>query len=200
VFATEISALAGHIKSCERHGVPTLAFFEDAESALSENDSDVKNFLSGIDAKQNKGGTCIVYTTNYPNLIEDTIKERPERIDELHHIGPISGDILVECAKYYFGANLPETVDLHAVLSEPMTGAEVKLMVENVLRYCASRMLPIDEKAIENVLRKYSSDIEQLRKFTESAKKTYAKSHKNGGGMGFSQGTAWSVQDVESWG
>ena len=180
VFSTDINALASHIMSCEKYNMPTLAFFEDAEGVFSQNNSDVKNFLSGIDAKQNKGGTCIVYTTNYPERMEETIIERPERIDELHYIGPIEGTVLIDCAKFYFGKFLPDTVKLEDVLTKPMTGAEVKLMVENTLRYCASERLELDENAISIVLNKYIKDLKKLKNFTDNAKRTLANKAKSG--------------------
>jgi hypothetical protein len=186
VFSTDISALALHIMSCEKYSMPTLAFFEDAEGVFSQNNSSVKNFLSGIDAKQNKGGTCIVYTTNYPERMEETIIERPERIDELYYIGPIAGRMLVDCATYFFGEFLPKDVNLANVLTKPMTGAEVKLMVENTLRYCASSRIDISEEAVKAVLNKYVADLKKLKKFTDNAKQTYASKSKNDRGrVGF---------------
>jgi predicted AAA+ superfamily ATPase len=187
VFATDIVALAMHIQSCEKYNMSTLCFFEDAEGVFSQNNSSVKNFLSGIDAKQNKGGTCIVYTTNYPERMEETIIERPERIDELIYIGPIDGQMLVDCAKFYFGKHLPDGVDLSRVLTRSMTGAEVKLMVENTLRFCASRRVEINESSINAVLNKYASDIKKLHQFTEAAKKTYAKQANKKKTMGFGE-------------
>ena len=185
VFSTDINALAIHVRACERYKVPTLVFFEDAEGVFSQNNSSVKNFLSGIDAKQNKAGTCIVYTTNYPERIEATIIERPERIDELHYIGPIDGTMLVDCARFYFGKHLPKTVNLQRVLTKAMTGAEVKLMVENTLRFCASERLKLNEDAINKVLHNYLAEMRKLKKFTDAAKKTYAKNADMKKNMGF---------------
>lgn len=186
VFATNIGALFSHVSSCEKYNIPTLAFFEDCESAFGYNDSDVKNFLSGIHAKQNKGGTCIVYTTNYPEHIEDSIKERPERIDELHYIGPIEGTLLVECTKFYFGGFSPKEDLLAKVLIKPMTGAEVKLFVENTLKYCASLRSDITVDKMNTVLNNYGHDINKLRKFSEGRMgKTFAKSHMDKDNVGF---------------
>lgn len=186
VFATDIAALYQHFVLCEKHSIPTLGFFEDCESALSHNNSDVKNFLSGIHARQNKGGSCIVYTTNYPERIEDSIKERPERIDELHYIGPISGQMLVDCAKFYFGKYSPRKDMLQDVLTKPMTGAEVKLFVENTLRYCASHRTTINKESMLIVLGKYREDVKQLQKFSEGkVGKTFVKSASKSNSMGF---------------
>ena len=187
VFSTDITALAMHIMSCEKYNMPTLAFFEDAEGVFSQNNASVKNFLSGIDAKQNKGGTCIVYTTNYPEKIEKTILERPERIDELIHVGPIEGQTLIDCAKFYFGTFLPEGVNLTSVLKKPMTGAEVKLMVENTFRYCASERLEINEESINAVLNKYKADIKKLRHFIDNVKRTLSDDINRKKTIGFGQ-------------
>jgi hypothetical protein len=186
VFATDIDALYQHFVLCEKYSVPTLGFFEDCESALGYNDSNVKNFLSGIHARQNKGGSCIVYTTNYPERIEDSIKERPERIDELHYIGPISGQMLVDCARFYFGKYSPKEEILQSVLIKAMTGAEVKLFVENTLRYCASHRKSINRESMLDVLGKYREDVKQLQKFSEGkVGKTFVKSANKGNSMGF---------------
>jgi hypothetical protein len=185
VFSTDIQALAIHIMACEKYSIPTLAFFEDAEGVFSQNNSSVKNFLSGIDAKQNKAGTCIIYTTNYPERIESTIIERPERVDELHYIGPIDGQMLVDCATFYFGKHLSANVNLANVLTRKMTGAEVKLMVENTLRFCAANQLDISENAIKMVLTKYVGDLKKLKDYTDHAKKTLADSAKAGNQVGF---------------
>jgi hypothetical protein len=128
-----------------------------------------------------------VYTTNYPERMEETIIERPERIDELYYIGPIEGEVLIDCVKFYFGENLPKNIDLYRVFTKPMTGAEVKLLVENTLKYCASNLIEIDEKAIISVLNKYSADIKKLRQFSENAKKTYAKNANKKEPVGFGQ-------------
>ena len=120
--------------------------------------------------------------------MEETIIERPERIDELYYIGPIFGEMLVECATFYFGKNLPNNIDLYNVLTKPMTGAEVKLLVENTLKYCASNQIDISEKAITSVLNKYSLDLKKLREFSENAKKTYAKNALIKEPVGFSFG------------
>lgn len=174
-FSTDISAIAMHIRACEKYSIPTLAFFEDAEGAFKDNNADVKNFLSGIDARQNKAGTCIVYTTNYPERIEETIIERPERIDELHYIGPIDGELLYDCVKFYFAEHYPKTMDLSKVLKYPMTGAEVKLMVENTLRYCASEQKDLDADAIDMVLNRYKKDLKKLREFADNQHRTLAR-------------------------
>lgn len=189
VFAEDISCLARHIKMCEKYSVPTLCFLEDAEGIFSQNNSSIKNFLSGIDAKQNKAGTCIVYTTNYPERMEETIIERPERIDELYYIGPIEGKMLIDCVKFYFGENLPPMVNLEKIFTKAMTGAEVKLLIENTLKYCAAKQMDIDENAIVSVLNKYSSDIKKLKQFSENAKKTYAKNANKKEPVGFGNWT-----------
>ena len=188
VFATDIGALYKHLTLCEKYSVPTLGFFEDCESALGYNNSDVKNFLSGIHARQNKGGSCIVLTTNYPERIEESIKERPERIDELHYIGPISGKMLIDCAVFYFGAYSPERKILEEALTKKMTGAEVKLFVENTLKYCASYQKNIDRESMRVVLGEYREDIKQLQKFSEGKMdKTFVKSASKGNSMGFAR-------------
>ena len=177
IFSTDINTVIGHVLACEKYSIPTIVCFEDCESIMQYNDSGVKSFLSGISAGRNKNGTCIMLTTNYPGAIEDSIKERPERIDELHYIGPIEGDLLIKCAEFYFGEFLPKDLNLKNILQKPMTGAEVKLMVDNTLKYCASFQKEINEESIRTVLSKYRSDIVKLQKFSNGkGKRTYVKS------------------------
>jgi ATPase family associated with various cellular activities (AAA) len=186
VFTTDVGALALHVAACEKYSIPTIACFEDCETVFFANDGTVKNFLSGIGAKPNKGGTCMIFTTNYPDRIEESIRERPERIDELHYIGSIKGDMLVACAKYYFGEFAPSDYDLGQVLTKPMAGAEVKLFVENTLRYCANHEREIDADSMKDVLNHYRDDLKQLNEFSKGkAGKTLAKRYSEPVPMGF---------------
>jgi SpoVK/Ycf46/Vps4 family AAA+-type ATPase len=189
VFTSDIRALMHHVAMCEKYSVPTIACFEDCESVFQQNNSEVKGFLSGIHAKQNKFGTCMIFTTNYPDRIEQSILERPERIDELHYIGSINGKMLIDCAKYYFGTFAPSEEQLVRVLTKPMAGAEVKLFVDNTLRYCAANQKDIDEDSMRTVLGNYRKDIKDLQKFIKGrAGKNLAQTYddsSDGEGMGF---------------
>jgi hypothetical protein len=188
VFTSNIRALIHHIAMCEKYSVPTIACFEDCESVFQQNNSEVKGLLSGIHAKQNKAGACMIFTTNYPDRIEQSILQRPERIDELHYIGSISGKLLVDCAKYYFGTFAPSEEQLARVLTKPMAGAEVKLFVDNTLRYCAANQKEIDEDSMRTVLGNYRKDIKDLQKFIKGrASKTLAQTYddKDDEAMGF---------------
>ena len=198
VFTTDIGSLAIHIKQCEKYSIPTIVCFEDCESVMQYNNSKVKSFLSGIDAGRNKGGTCIVFTTNYPQQIEASIKERPERIDELHYIGPISGELLVLCAEFYFSSFLTPALNLKNVLVKPMTGAEVKLLVDNTLRYCASFGKELNEQSLRSVLSNFREDIVKLQKFSKGKmKKTFTQDVDQPTPVGFAMHSASQSEESE---
>ncbi len=186
-FFTDIGALMAHVKLCEKYSVPTLAFLEDCDATFRYNSPEIKGFLSGMYAGKNKSGTCMVFTTNYPERLEETIIERPERVDEMYYVGPISGDMLVSCAKYYFGEHAPADYILQAVLSKEMTGAEVKLFVENTLKYCAAHQVDVAKDVMEIVLNNYRDDVKQLKTFIKkNPHKTFVKMSEDGDNkMGF---------------
>lgn len=199
VFSTDISAIYKHIVLCEKFSIPTICCLEDCEGALGFNNSGVKSFMSGILTGKNKAGTCILLTTNYPDAIEESIRERPERIDELYYIGPISGDLLIDCADFYFGKFSPGKFTLSQVLKKPMTGAEVKLLVDKTLMYCASRRLDITGSSIQVVLEGYKKDIKLLGDFSKANSKSgsYAKrSREERDQMGFAAAVGGNTKSI----
>jgi hypothetical protein len=69
-----------------------------------------------------------------------------------------------------------------------MAGAEVKLFVDNTLRYCAANQKDIDEDSMRTVLGNYRKDIKDLQKFIKGrAGKTLAQTYddKDDEAMGF---------------
>ena len=162
VFTSDISALMQHVVTCTKTNTPTFAVLEDAEGALSSNNSDIKNILSGIGTmEKNKVPVFIVFTSNYPADIEETIKERPERIDNFIKIDALSGDGLKELFQLYF-KRVFDDFDY----SIPLTGAEVKYLAKESERYSLRHDVPIDGKLVKTVLEKRKGMLKDISTFT----------------------------------
>jgi len=179
VVSIDIAAIVQHVKLCEKYQVPTISIFEDAESVFMYNDSGVKNFLSGIDAKQNKKGTCLIFTTNYPEQIEDTIKNRPDRIDEYYEIGvvDIENQWFNKIVTFYFKDYLTKKelgniqnafIELYRdgkLKNRLFTGAQIKLLVSLSLKLAARKNKKINLELIKESIQKQELDIKKLNEY-----------------------------------
>lgn len=139
-YCTEMATVYSHINTCAKAKVPTIVIFEDCETALKKNDGQIKNFLSGIDAPQNKKGAYIIFTTNYPKEIEPTIRLRKGRIDKIIKVGKLTGEYLEACVDLYF-QDKAEPVDLEeikqALKSSVLSGSEVETLSHESLALAA---------------------------------------------------------------
>lgn len=100
-FFTDISSLAIHLNLCAKYGVSTICVLEDAESSLQRPESNLLNFLDGIDQPVNTKGAYIIMTTNYPQKIEKRILQRPGRVDQIFAFGNLKGEYVMKCAEIY---------------------------------------------------------------------------------------------------
>lgn len=139
-FVTNTYCLYNHVENCARYSVPTIVIFEDCEGDLTRNSGEVKNFLSGIDARQNKSGCYIIMTTNYPEKIEKTIIYRKGRIDKLFRIDKLAGEYLEQCIELYFSSIVaPDEMDgiKQCLSGKKLSGSEVEALVQECLTMAA---------------------------------------------------------------
>jgi len=153
-FFTDISSLAEHLTACAKYGVSTICILEDAESSLQRPESNLLNFLDGIDQPVNAKGAYIIMTTNYPQKIEKRILQRPGRVDQIFAFGNLKGEYVMKCAEIYlsdsfFGKNkIVEGTkkqiedglrDLFDADGKGISGTRIKQFSEDVLKYVVSK-------------------------------------------------------------
>lgn len=174
VFATNIQDVATHLSKCSEHKISTIIIFEDAESTLSNADSNLLNFLDGVDLPKNPLGSYIIMTTNFPDRIEDRIKKRPGRIDKIIEFGPLTGKYALTCAEIYFKDILFNESDKIKTIKEElyyivnnMTGAQIKELAQSSMSYAVSNKKEVSLELIEEVKEKMKDALTNLSKYAE---------------------------------
>jgi len=189
VFATSIGDIASHTGLCAKYKISTLAFLEDAESSLQNADSNVFNYLDGVDQPRNLAGAYIIMTTNHPQRIEPRILKRPGRVDRIITFGALEGNDALECARIYFDDFLPikrfnengnkikltakqkrEMEKLEEDLAQivnGMTGAQIKEVSNASAAFAVSLRRNVDIEIIKEVKKRMK---ESLKKAEDYAK------------------------------
>lgn len=155
VIATDLKAVMMHTYNISKANMPTLIILEDAESTIPWGNSDVLNYLDGINQPRTEKGCYMVLTTNFPQRIEPRILKRPGRIDKIVKFGVLDQINSIMCAKHYFNGILfnvekdkASTIEemlkqvyekIIAVDNETgMTGAQIKNLSEATISYAIS--------------------------------------------------------------
>lgn len=153
-FFTDIGSLATHLSLCAKYNVSTICVLEDAESSLQRPESNLLNFLDGIDQPVNPKGAYIIMTTNYPQKIERRILQRPGRVDQIFAFGNLKGEYVMKCAEiylkdYFFGKNkivegtkkeIEDTLrDMFDADGKGITGTRIKQFSEDIVKYAVSK-------------------------------------------------------------
>jgi hypothetical protein len=155
VIATDLKAVMMHTYNISKAEMPTLIILEDAESTIPWGNSDVLNYLDGINQPRTTKGCYMILTTNYPQRIEPRVLKRPGRIDKIIKFGVLDQVNSIMCAKHYFEGILfdsnkdkASTVEemlkqvyekIIAVDNETgMTGAQIKNLSEATISYAIS--------------------------------------------------------------
>ena len=181
VFATHVSDVAKHLISCAKHKVSTLAILEDAEATLQQANSDLLNFLDGINLPKNLLGSYIVMTTNHPERIESRILQRPGRIDKIIEFGTLTENYALQCAEFYFkdilfnsknGKNTKKGIEirerLYSIINKT-TGAEIKELSNATAAYAVSINQKITVELVEEVKNNMKKDINDIMKYASEA-------------------------------
>jgi hypothetical protein len=137
-FFTDLGALAAHCARVSKENVPSICFLEDCEQQFERAGGDVLNWLNGFNQPVSKSGIYIIFTTNHPKMIEDRIKKRPGRIDEIFIIGALKGLFAWECAKRYMSRYLPEGFNYEPFREDntfsELTGAQISMLANAMLK------------------------------------------------------------------
>lgn len=149
VFVTDFQTLQMHIKACATENKRTVIIFEDCEVSMRAGraDSEIFNFLDGIDRPNIKEGGVIVMTTNHPEKLEERISKRPGRIDKIFSIDALTGihaslvfkmyfeDFMKECDFDYSTKTAVEAIE---IIASGMTGAQIKELFNSYICYMVS--------------------------------------------------------------
>jgi len=178
VFATQLSAVAMHMQKCAKYDVATIVILEDAETTVSNANSDILNFLDGIDQPTNKNGCYIIMTTNFPQRIEPRILQRPGRIDKIFKFDALHNKHALACAKIYLSGYLTEkeetTIFKNAEnsnklisLVDGMTGAQIKGLIDSSVSLAVSEQRDLSLETIAAAKEQMFKDLKEVYKYAE---------------------------------
>jgi hypothetical protein len=173
VFCGDIVAVYKHCKLCAKYKVPTIIIFEDAEGALSDNNSAIKNFLSGVDTPRNIAGCYTIFTSNYPKKIEGTIIKRKGRIDRLFEMGKLGGKFLEKCIRLYFDPYVNDEYreEIYGYLMEKtLSGSKIMVLAEESLTSAAKDGIStIEPKHVKEMYATWVDEFEKLKNTKDDA-------------------------------
>lgn len=83
----------------------TLIILEEIDAFLHKSQKAmILNILDGVEAFENKHGTLLVSTTNYPEAIDERVLKRPGRLDRIYVVPPVKNAAIAEkMLKQYLG-------------------------------------------------------------------------------------------------
>jgi hypothetical protein len=155
VIAMDLKAVMMHTYNVSKSDIPTLIILEDAESTIPWGNSDVLNYLDGINQPRTIKGCYMIMTTNFPQRIEPRVLKRPGRIDKIIKFGVLDQVNSIMCARHYFeGILFDSNTDTSSTIEEMlkqvyekiiavdnetgMTGAQIKNLSEATISYAIS--------------------------------------------------------------
>lgn len=171
VVASDLKSVMMHTFNISKAKMPTLVILEDAESSIPWGNSDVLNFLDGINQPKTEKGCYMILTTNFPQRLEPRILKRPGRIDKIIKFGALDEMNSILCVKHYFDGILfnskkdspkqikevlqqvYEEIILDKATGGTMTGAQIKNLSESTIAYSISKRI---ENVTVDVLKKVS--------------------------------------------
>jgi SpoVK/Ycf46/Vps4 family AAA+-type ATPase len=151
----DLKAVMMHTYNVSKSDIPTLIILEDAESTIPWGNSDVLNYLDGINQPRTIKGCYMIMTTNFPQRIEPRVLKRPGRIDKIIKFGVLDQVNSIMCARHYFeGILFDSNTDTSSTIEEMlkqvyekiiavdnetgMTGAQIKNLSEATISYAIS--------------------------------------------------------------
>ena len=185
VIATDLKAVMMHTYNISKANMPTLIILEDAESTIPWGNSDVLNYLDGVNQPRTEQGCYMILTTNFPQRIEPRVLKRPGRIDKIIKFGVLDQINSIMCAKHYFNGILFDTEkDKSSTIEEMlkqvyekviavdnetgMTGAQIKNLSEATISYAISNKIEkINIDTIIAVRDQLSKDLKDVYEMAE---------------------------------
>lgn len=193
VIATDLKAVMMHTYNISKANMPTLIILEDAESTIPWGNSDVLNYLDGINQPRTEKGCYMILTTNFPQRIEPRILKRPGRIDKIVKFGVLDQVNSIMCTKHYFNGILfdvekdtASTIEemlkqvyekIIAVDNETgMTGAQIKNLSEATISYAISNKVEkITIDTLIKVREQLSKDLKDVYEMADDESMTTNK-------------------------
>lgn len=151
VYAPNMAALHAHSQNVKDSSVPTIVFMEDVENMFDkrQNNQEALNVLSGIDEARCKNGLLLIMTTNKPEIIEDRVMRRPDRVNEHFKMGNLDEKSFIAVVTHYFSGYLKDVekfnytkfaknvFDYLSQEGSAISGAEVKNIAQRMSQYMA---------------------------------------------------------------
>jgi ATPase family associated with various cellular activities (AAA) len=147
---SETKTLVYHIYHYKDVGFPSIVIFEDCEYELSTVNSFELNFFDGINQPNIKDSIYIIFTTNYPQNIDERIIRRPGRIDRIIQVGSLTGKYALECAQYYF-RNIYKIDNNDLAVFNNLTGAQIASIANTSVMYSLGQNTPITIEIIKKI-------------------------------------------------
>jgi DNA replication protein DnaC len=93
------------LSTAENSDTPALIILEEIDAFLHQQQKAmVLNVLDGVESFENKHGTLLISTTNYPEAIDKRVLKRPGRLDRIYIVPPVKDEVLAEAMlRQYLG-------------------------------------------------------------------------------------------------
>lgn len=177
---TNLKDAALFIVSSAECDLKTICFWEDAESGLQNDSSEVLNFLDGINQPKSKVGSYIILTTNHPHKIAGRIIKRPGRIDRFLMVGALKGQDALDCFNVYKPRHIKMDEDRIKAMVDDFTGAQIKEVVLSSLVRASSLGVKFSEDVVEDTIKIMKDGYQELDKIVEETGKILEKESKFG--------------------
>lgn len=123
--------------------------------------SDILNFLDGVNMPTNSSGTYFIFTTNYPRNIDPRILKRPGRIDSVFRVPAFRTKAAGKAGKLY----LPSDVDLNTIelgrVLDRTTAAEIKEIVLTSVKYAITHKKKLTLELISSIRKFYKEKLNE---------------------------------------
>lgn len=169
-FLMDMKMLMRHLDKICIYKTPSIVIFEDCETHLKDANSEVLNFLDGIDQPFIKKGAYVIFVTNYPELIPARIRSRQGRIDRLFHFGKLRNEHALQCARMYFGKHL-ELKPEDSAIFDNMTGGEIFGLVNSVFSFASGKQQRPSIEMIKEMKKSVMIDYERMYQYQEEEMK-----------------------------
>ena len=194
VIATDLKSLMMHTFNISKSNMPTLAILEDAESTIPWGNSDILNYLDGVNQPKTEKGCYTILTTNFPQRIEPRVLKRPGRIDRIVKFGVLDQINSLRCIRHYFQDilfNVKKDDDkvIEEILKQTyeqivstdsetgMTGAQIKNLSEASISYAVSNKIDkITVDVLVKVKDQLTKDLKDVYEMAEDEGMSHSKS------------------------
>ena len=162
------------VRLATRTNYPVLLIVEEIDIYLKPEDkSQILNVLDGFESPNNKHGVLLIATTNYPEVIDERISQRPGRIDRIVHIPEIQD---ADQAKRMLQRYLAEQYHTDHTAVVPLVIGQTGAFVREVSLY--ARMMALQTGKPDVSIGMLEQSITRLRQQLEEARKMHEKDKK----------------------